>query len=272
MAERRDEDGKPTGIPDRVTGVAVTNRDAELLRIENSMRDGVAPRIPGLRYRWIDAFEKGPALIIRVPRSWVGPHMVTFQRHWRFYSRHASGKYPLDVFELRDAFLNSGSLSDRVRAFIVERIARIGAGEVHVSLDGERFVCIHVVPHVAISGQYAVDLLKAANHYELVRPFYSQGHSLRFNVDGVISEAVAGAGKSLGYLQLFRNGAIETVSSSLLQSGFNDVPWGLPFGSFAPALFEFIDQSARLFGVLRSRTAFLVVRFPYKCRGRIAAH
>jgi hypothetical protein len=56
--------------------LAVTNTDAEQLRLDSMLRDGIEPRISGLRFRWVPGFPKGDVLIIRVPRSLASPHMV----------------------------------------------------------------------------------------------------------------------------------------------------------------------------------------------------
>src|ERR1700752_3772232 len=78
------ENGKSTGLPERIEGLANVNPDADGLRLESAIRDGIAPKLPGVRLRWVPGFPAGPVLVIRVPRSWAGPHMVTFQQHSRF--------------------------------------------------------------------------------------------------------------------------------------------------------------------------------------------
>ena len=82
----RDASGKSNGLIESVDGLAVTNCDVEIQRLENMLRDGIAPRIPGVRFQWVDGLSRGQALLIRVPRSWAGPHMVTYQQSSRFYS------------------------------------------------------------------------------------------------------------------------------------------------------------------------------------------
>jgi len=57
------------GIPTRIVGLTGIHADAELLRLESTIRDGVAPRIIGLRMRVIDGFADGPVVIVRVQRS-----------------------------------------------------------------------------------------------------------------------------------------------------------------------------------------------------------
>ena len=43
-------------------------------------------------------------VLVRIPRSWVSPHMVTHKGTSRFFARNSAGKYQLDVSELRTAF------------------------------------------------------------------------------------------------------------------------------------------------------------------------
>lgn len=146
------EDNKTTGIAESVDGLPSVNTDHETRRLENIVRDGLQPRLPGVQFRWVDGAQKGPVLIIRVPRSWAGPHMVVFQQHGRFYRRNAAGKSALDVFELRQAFLGSGSISERAREFRAERVGRLVAGDTPVVLEGDRLIGVHFVPHAAFAG------------------------------------------------------------------------------------------------------------------------
>src|SRR5262249_51777932 len=137
------EDGRSTGVPEAIDGLTGVNIDVEARRLEQMLRDGISPRLPSVRFKWVAGFPNGPALVIRVARSWAGPHMVTYQQHSRFYSRLSGNKYPLDVFELRNAFLGSGSLRDRAREFRTERVGRLLAGETPVQLTSPYLVCVH---------------------------------------------------------------------------------------------------------------------------------
>jgi hypothetical protein len=189
-------------------------------------------------------------LIVRVPRSWAGPHMVTYQQHSRFYSRHAGGKYPLDVFELRQAFLGSGSLSERAREFRTERLGRLLAGETPVPLSTRRLVCVHLIPHASLAGATDIDLLMVANRSDLVQPLYGSGWGSGFNLDGVLAYSPAGNGSNMAYLQVYRNGILETVSSELF-SDYEKYGLNFPSLAFARDLFQFVDRGR---GVMRTLT------------------
>jgi hypothetical protein len=244
IAESR-EDGKATGIPEAVEGLVVGNTDAETRRLENMLRDGIAPRLPGVQFRWVPDFPKGPVLIVRIARSWAGPHMVTYQQHSRFYSRNAGGKYPLDVFELRQAFLGSGSLSERAREFRTERLGRLLAGDAPVPLSSARLVCVHLIPHASLAGATDIDLLLVANRNELLEPLYASGWGPRFNLEGVLAPSPAGNGTNMAYLQVYRSGILETVSSELF-SDYEQYGLAFPSRAFADHLVQFVERARRL--------------------------
>lgn len=195
------ENNKPTGVPESIDGLGAVNTDLEMRRLDNILRDGLQPRIQGLQYQWVEGATSGPVLIIRVPRSWAGPHMVVFQQLGRFYARNAAGKYPLDVIELRQAFLGSGSVSERAREFRAERIGRLVAGETPAPLEGDKLVCVHFIPHAALAGGSDIDILKAAKESDYIRPFcteHSANHT--FNLDGVLTYRPTNSGSVNSYL------------------------------------------------------------------------
>src|SRR4051812_22865379 len=48
ISETRDGQGKTTGIPEAILGLPGVNGDQEIRRLEQMLRDGIEPRIPGL--------------------------------------------------------------------------------------------------------------------------------------------------------------------------------------------------------------------------------
>ena len=218
-------------------------------RMENMLRDGISPRIAGVKYRWIDGFSTGAVLVVRVLRSWSGPHMVTFQQLSRFFSRGASGKYLLDVGQLRDAFLHGGNIRGRAQAFRRERFSEILAGETAVTLQSREFLIVaHAIPHVSIEIDNLIDIRVAATVSELMEPFYSDHARGAFNIDGYLSTFSVGRDQALGYAQLFRGGILETVDSGLI--GAHDKRVILPSLTFAKHLFAWIDRTGKLYRAL----------------------
>jgi hypothetical protein len=246
--EKRDEAGKATGTAEAIVGVEISNLDQAIQRLENILRDGMSPRIPGIRFLSIGAFERGPTLLVRVPRSWAAPHMVTFQQSGKFFTRHAGGKHPLDVSELRDAFLNSRSASERAEEFRTARVGRIIGGGAPVALSSGRLLFFHAIPHGSAFGAFSVDLHKV-NTTDDLQPIDARSWSPRFNLDGLL--VVPGAEKGTkpnGYTQLFRNGIVEAVYSEVFfDPSTSRIEPGVSGPEIAKQLVAFLNRLAKLY-------------------------
>jgi len=216
------------------------------------IRTGIGPRIVGCQVQAVSGLANGPAIIIRVPRNWSGPHIITYQQDFRFYSRSTNGKFRMDASDVRDAILQSANVEERIRAFRAERLGRIVAGETPVGLDGTKLICVHVVPFRSFGGPQDVDLPLAATNTSLLQLFYSDGYSAPiFNIDGFYThDATAGKGTSRGYLQFFRNGIVEAVDSRMIPSPRSQYPDAIPSLAFPKSLFAFGDRILRLLTAL----------------------
>lgn len=198
--------GTPTGITP-ISG----DPDLDLQRLENLARDGIEPRISGLRMRTI-VVSGGYVLLLRIPRSWNPPHRVSARNTNRIYGRNSAGAYEFSVEELRVVFTTAASAFDRVRAFRAERLARIDSGEAIVPLARNRGrLVLHLVPTAAFGLNSQIDLAKAYKAQELLRPMNSMGLTPRINFDGYSSLYHGSDGKCWSYTHVFRNGAIEAV-------------------------------------------------------------
>ena len=84
-------------------------------------------------------------ILIRVGRSWVGPHAEVHERQHTFWIRHGAQKQRMDYTELRQSFLARGSFSDSIQRFREERLIAIQAGD-PVTMPGSRMLTLHLVP------------------------------------------------------------------------------------------------------------------------------
>jgi Putative DNA-binding domain len=199
------------GVP---TGISALNGDPdqELQRLENLVRDGVEPRIAGLRMKAVTIGSGGFVIVLRISKSWNPPHRVSARNTNRIYGRNSAGAYEFSVEELRVIFTSAASALDRVRAFRAERIAKIDSDEGIVPLAHNcgRLV-VHLVPAASFSLSSQIDLDKAAAAQQLLRPMGGTGFSSRINFDGFSTLYHGADGKCWSYTQVFRNGAIEAV-------------------------------------------------------------
>jgi Putative DNA-binding domain len=216
VREKR-EGNKTTGLPEKAVGLAGINIDATIRQLESVITDGIEPRIGGLRIKSIDGFEQGPVIVLRIPKSYLSPHMVKLGDS-RFYSRTNAGKQPLDVTQIRSAFALSESLPEKVRRFRDERIARIVAGETPILLPDRPKIVLHLLPVASLDPTTRVDLGILKLQSQLQQPINpGNGWSPRFNLDGFLVHSEAGTPNiPVTYLQAFRSGALEAVESRLL--------------------------------------------------------
>jgi len=215
IREKRDAEGKPTGVPEFADGLQSINADSEILRLESSIRTGLGPRLPGIRMKAIEGFANGPVLVLWIPKSWSSPHMVTFKNHSRFYSRSSNGKYALDVNEIRSAFATAEGLPERIRSFRDNRITKIIANETPVSLVETPKIVLHLIPIMSLTLTQPLDAAEIYSKRQQLESIATGATSHRINFDGVVTFCFESASTTcLSYVQAFRNGIIEAIETN----------------------------------------------------------
>lgn len=203
------------GIAKSIKGLKRENMDQVILRLENILRDCVSPRIPGIQFSPISLVNGQKCLLVKIPMSWVSPHMVTYNMSSKFFGRNSNGKYQFDVDEIRNSFLSSENLSNKLFKFREERISKIIYGETPLIMgDGPKFV-IQYVPVSTIQQKTLIDLNSIESEYNKLRPLNSSVSYTRYNIDGFLTYTQYHTGEIVAYSQLFRNGIIETVNETL---------------------------------------------------------
>ena len=159
-------------------------------------------------------------LLLHVDRSWNGPHRVIFKAHDRFYARNSAGKYSLDVGELRDAFLSSSAIVDRVRDFHASRLIDIGAERVPTPLkDGARLV-VHLLPISAFASAEQLDISPMLSAPHTLPPMSAHGWNHRITLEGLLTFSQVNS-SSNAYVHLYRNGIVEAVDAYMLNQEVN---------------------------------------------------
>lgn len=222
------------GLPVELCGVQIKNADAEKLRLNSLLQDGLSPRIPGIEIETIEVSSKQAfAFIVHVPQSLLAPHRVEYKHHARFYARNSAGKYDMDVSELRTAFTRTSTLTEYSRKFRAERLSQISANhEIPAHIDPRLGkIVLHLIPLNAFDPATQIDLraVWSLEKSHLLQPFtlYDRVRfatdNLRYNFDGVAG-VIAWPDPdfpSSSYTQVFRNGSIEVVDVSILYNQHN---------------------------------------------------
>jgi hypothetical protein len=196
------------GLPVEIPAFSCENIDEELQRLDSILMSGVEPRLK-YQTRVIIHPNGGHVLIVRVDKSGLAPHRVIYKGSDKFYARNSAGKYPLDVSELRDAFLLGASASTRLRDFRISRLASIAAGEGPLMHEGSPVLVLHLLPLAAFTSQQELDISK---YYRVpLRPIGASSIDWQINIDGVLHFTANREEILSNYVQLYRNGSIEVA-------------------------------------------------------------
>jgi hypothetical protein len=201
------------GIATAINGVKVDSVDTEKLPLDQLLANWLEPRLPRVDIHPVACGEGRYVLLIRVSRSWVGPHRLTKDN--KFYGRNSAGKYPLDVSELRTAFVFGEATAERIRSFRAGRLAKIVANEGPVPLTSAATMVLHIVSSPSFADRRLIDVATEIASGRIV-PLPLDGigaeNQLAINLDGVLNYVMPSSQGATSYAQLFRNGAIEGVS------------------------------------------------------------
>lgn len=204
------------GVPSTLTGIDSGNLDEEQRRLNSILERGLDPRA---RYSSTSVpLSNGRSVfVIRVERSWIGPHRVVFQEHDRFYGRNSGGKYPLDLGELRLAFAHSETTAQKMHGFRVDRVMALLNGDAPVPLGQGAKLIFHVLPLVSFAGTPVFDVIGDVRHPRSLPVIDHPAPNFRINLDGVVWQQHSE--HSPEYTQVFRNGVIEAVLGNAAASG-----------------------------------------------------
>ena len=211
------------GIALNLPGISGLDSDREKLRLENIIRDGVAPRIAGISIQSIQLQNGNLVIVIHIPKSWSSPHMVTFKGASRFFARNSAGKYQLDVQEIRQAVLLSESTAERIKNFRLDRLSQIIAGNTPIPVGDNAKLILHCVPLSAFQSGQMIDMSTAGKNYHNF--FAEQRFSSRYNLDGILLFLNFRDGSPPPeYLQIFRQSHVEYVNGYIIGSNLLGSP------------------------------------------------
>ena len=150
------------------------------------------------------------------------------------------------------------ALTQWAQDFQTQRVARLSAGDGPIPMASNKLVCVHVVPCGAVTDTARIDVGDPKTQRTDLAPIGSTGFNTRFNSDGLLRYMPESDGNSDGFLQLFRNGVIESVDSRRMV-GTRHREDGLPSIKFVKDLASFVGGACRMFRELDVRPPVLVL-------------
>lgn len=200
------------GIPVEIVGFESKDIDSYKLKIEQIIHNGIQPRINGISLKPIKLENDQYVLVIFIPNSFLSPHMVSIKNLSKFYGRNSAGKFQMDVSEIRMAFIKTDSLNERAKHFREVRISKALSGEFPINVPNVPLTVLHFLPLISFHSQIAINFDMTKKDESLLSPLFYRQNNYRHNFDGYLSYYEKPDGVSISYLQVFRNGCLETLA------------------------------------------------------------
>lgn len=248
-------------IATELVGIELDDPDEVVQKIENKIKDLIEPRLPGINILPIKLSNCNYAIVINISKSWLGPHGFKFDKGWRFYIRGSSQTNVVTIDQLRDLFVQSDQLIDKVRDYRNKRISEILAEAISIPLDFDYKpkLILHIIPTIAFSPSFAIDLKSNDELQFHLEPVFGEVHSYRLNFDGfLITSTLLEISKVSNYLQLFRNGIIETVDTYFMSRPHSDHKEFLGLPSIEEEIESVIKKIISVYKLLNIHSPFFV--------------
>lgn len=241
------------GFADVLEGVEFSH-DEMIPKLDAKIQSSIEPRILGVGIRAIPLAGGRSALVIRIPRSWNRPHMVTFKNLSRCYARNNAGKYQMDMSEIREQVIGGSAIADRVARLRRDRVDLITSDKGPVRLGTGAKVVLHALPFSSLELGSPGSIPEPGELSAFLSPLAGSGWSHRINFDGLVTYSQRGSGVT-AYLQVFRQGMAETVNAQMLK--VRDGEKQLPA--------QYLDQS-----ILKATTDLKGLLLATKCEPPVA--
>lgn len=211
------------GMASSVEGFEVAGKDSFVLSLSNLIRDSVQPRLSAWDFKWIDLANGRSCLVLTIPRSWTNPHAVVNGSSFRFFVRNSNGKSPMDLNQVRQAFLASGTSRTKAIEYRNRRFQEITTESLFVGGPFPKefvyghIVVLHLIPALHGEGVINADPELVRKLLETNRPPTALFSSWTSCFDGFkASSKNQPDGKIQRFLLFSRDGVLEVVVSDFL--------------------------------------------------------
>jgi hypothetical protein len=201
------------GVPTDLVGLQGFVLDDEKLKAEQLLARWVKPRVLGLEFHEVPLSSGGVALVVRIPRSALGLHMVMFEERNKIYGRHSGGRYAMEIEEITRIILAKETRDQKIDEFRLNRIRILVSGKAEVPLVSSYATVVHLLPLNELVGYSAATLLvPLSTKVPMLGQIYSKGDAVMR--DSCMIRATDNNGATYSYVQIFRDGTIEAVQCS----------------------------------------------------------
>lgn len=259
IEELKDDKNQNTGRPNKICGIEIENSDKLVQQIEDIVKNSTEPSISQLLINEIQVSDL-KVLVLGIPKCLALPAMVTFSQTNKFYKRRNSGKFPVDVYELNQMFMQNQILIEKAKDFQKKRISEVLSKENIPNLAGDSIFLIHIIPFSFLENLITDFAVQNNDLTTKMRPILSQstGWNLMYNLDGFATFAANHQMREItSYNQLFRNGVYEIYSSELFYRTRHQKD-GFDNEYFMQKTVQCIEQGLDVLNKMKIESPFLV--------------
>jgi len=208
----------------------VTNKPTEIIPInqpnlrekfDQIARNGIDPSLD-VRILPIDVNiegNKGQVFLIYIPRKYPILHQAI--KRGKYYKRTEFTSSPMSNYEIETAFKLAYNYEEKIINLFQNRLHALNNGEYHLNIPSPNRMLIHMISIDALNANRSLDLEIVFNNFE--NHLKPPGCILGRNIERNLHVLLVSCGPDpysdtyVGYVQLYRNGMIEAIDSSLLK-------------------------------------------------------
>lgn len=196
-----------SGVASEIKPINGMTADFATRFIIQCLQSGVEPPL-NVQVNEIRLLNSGYVLAVSIPKSFLTPHRVVLKGINKFFVRDQNSVSEFRYQQLREAFTFQGQAENKIRRWKAERLALIKAKKTPRPIQKDARTIIHIMPLASFAANKMIDITlweRAGGKFGLTN------FSDYLNLDGIVFYDRFDEKHDDKYVQLFRNGAIETV-------------------------------------------------------------
>lgn len=203
-----------------VAPITSEDRDDAQRRIDQSVADGIEPRLAGARVTTIP-FDEGYVLVVEVPAQYGGPFQTNFNNQRKFVYRQGTMNIEMNYVQLRDAFQLRGRAWQLANDWRASRMSQFSHSIRRRQLDHVAWLVLHVIPHQSLFNGQQLDLPSIASEHP--RFLKSRDQFRSYTAEGLLYRDGQLGERPYMYARILRSGMFEIAWKGNKSSDASDL-------------------------------------------------
>lgn len=198
----------------KVYPIALNDWDQTRTSLEQSIQSLIEPKILGCDFKLIEWENSGFIVVLRVPKSLIGPHQVLGGPP-RYLLRLVGGKSEMDTAQLRAAFQTSATAIEFARMWRAQRFSEVVDRRQQWPFNAKALQTTYLIPLTLADPTARFEIRKLAEQKNLLTVSKANvAMRSRVNADGFQTFSSRSASpEDSGSVQFYVNGAVESIKA-----------------------------------------------------------